>query len=169
MVASSPASFGSRVCMRRKVAFSELFMRKGVSSEPVRFAITLVLLATLAGRAAATHPLRQVFLHPPDEAKPRGYWVWPHGNFDYATMRHELAEFKAKGLGGVDIFDLGVREPKKVIPPGPGLLSVEQADGIAFALAEAKLTGMTWSSVFIHARGAGHHLKNRYGSSHSSG
>jgi hypothetical protein len=38
----------------------------------------------------------------------------------------------------VDIFDLGIRDPAKVIPPGPGFLSVEQVDGIAFALAEAK-------------------------------
>jgi hypothetical protein len=105
---------------------------------PVRFAIILLFLAALATGTAASDPLRQVFRHPPDEAKPRGYWVWPHGNFDYAVMRHELAEFKAKGLGGVDIFDLGIRDALKVIPPGPGFMSVEQVDGIAFALAEAK-------------------------------
>jgi hypothetical protein len=49
---------------------------------PVRLVIIVVFLAALATGAAARAPLGQVFLHPPDEAKPRGYWVWPHGNFD---------------------------------------------------------------------------------------
>lgn len=54
----------------------------------------LTLLLAVASPVAASE-LRRVFLEPPDEAKPRGYWVWPHGNFDYAAMRHELTEFKA--------------------------------------------------------------------------
>lgn len=119
----------------------------------VRFAM-IVLLAALAGRAAAD-PLRQLFLHPPEEAKPRGYWVWPHGNFDYSVMRHELAEFKAKGLGGVDIFDLGIRDTAKVIPPGPGFLSVEQVDGIAFALAEAKRLDLKMGLIVSSSWNAG--------------
>ena len=99
--------------------------------------------------------LREVFLNPPDEAKPRGYWVWPHGNFDYATIRSELAEFKAKGLGGVDIFDLGVRDRNDVIPPGPGFLSVEQVDGIAFALEEAKRLGLKLGLIVSSSWNAG--------------
>ena len=122
---------------------------------PVRFAIVVVLLAALTAHAAAPDPLRQVFLQPPDEAKPRGYWVWPQGNFDYAAMRYELAEFKAKGLGGVDIFDLGVRDPQQVIPPGPGFLSVEQVDGIAFALAEAKQLGLKMGLIVSSSWNAG--------------
>ena len=80
------------------------------------------LLPSLLALLALTHSvsasdLRRVFLDPPEEAKPRGYWVWPNGNFDYAAIRRELAEFKAKGLGGVDIFDLGIRNTAKSIPP----------------------------------------------------
>jgi hypothetical protein len=45
-----------------------------------RFAISVVLLTALVSAVAASDPPRQVFLHPPDEAKPRGYWVWPHVN-----------------------------------------------------------------------------------------
>ncbi len=120
-----------------------------------RFAIALVLLAGLACSVAASDALREVFLNPPDEAKPRGYWVWPHGNFDCSVMRHELAEFKAKGLGGVDIFDLGIRDTAHVIPPGPGFLSVEQVDGIAFALAEAKQLGLKMGLIVSSSWNAG--------------
>ncbi|MCP5523631.1 MAG: hypothetical protein H7A46_18995 [Verrucomicrobiales bacterium] len=99
--------------------------------------------------------LREVFLHPPEEAKPRGYWVWPHGNFDYATLRTELEEFKAKGLGGVDIFDLGIRDRDHVIPPGPGFLSVEQVDGIAYALEQAKRLGLKLGLIVSSSWNAG--------------
>ena len=105
--------------------------------------------------AAASEPLRSIFLKPPEEAKPRGYWVWPHGNFDYSTLRSELQEFKAKGLGGVDIFDLGVRDPRDVIPPGPGFMSPEQVDGIAFALEEAKRLGLKMGLIVASSWNAG--------------
>ena len=82
--------------------------------------------------------LSDVFQNPPEDAKPRGYWVWPHGNFDYQTIQNELREFKTKGFGGLDIFDLGIRDNKDVIPSGPAFMSPEQVDGISFALEEAK-------------------------------
>lgn len=104
---------------------------------------------------AAAQPLSEVFRNPPEEAKPRGYWVWPHGNFDYATLRRELEEYKAKGLGGVDIFDLGIRNTKNVIPPGPGFMSPEQVDGIAFALAEAKRLNLKMGLIVSSSWNAG--------------
>lgn len=104
---------------------------------------------------AGTDSLRDGFRHPPEEAKPRGYWVWPHGNFDYATIRSELEEFKAMGLGGVDIFDLGIRDRDDVIPPGPGFLSVEQVDGIAYALEEAKRLGLKLGLIVSSSWNAG--------------
>lgn len=111
-------------------------------------------LVGLCSTATAFTP-QEVFLDPPDEAKPRGYWVWPHGNFSYETIRSELREFKNKGLGGVDIFDLGVRDPKKVIPPGPGFLSPEQVDGIGYALEEAKKLGLKMGLIVSSSWNAG--------------
>ena len=99
--------------------------------------------------------LVEIFDHPPHEAKPRGYWVWPHGNFDYASIRDELNEFKNKGLGGVDIFDLGIRDRKNVIPPEPAFMSPEQVDGIAFALQEAKTLGLKMGLIVSSSWNAG--------------
>ena len=135
----------------------------GVAVKPRRLLVWTVLgvlawctVGTTQGALGETAPsLREVFLNPPDEAKPRGYWVWPHGNFDYSALRHELAEFKAKGLGGVDIFDLGVQDRKNVIPPGPGFMSAEQVDGIALALEEAKRLGLKMGLVVSSSWNAG--------------
>ena len=123
------------------------------------------VLACLVLTAAAAQPalsavessarLRQVFLHPPLEARPRGYWVWPHGNFDYSTIRRELEAFKAKGLGGVDIFDLGIEDRANMIPPGPGFMSSRQVDGIAFALSEAKRLGLKMGLIVSSSWNAG--------------
>jgi hypothetical protein len=81
--------------------------------------------------------LDKIFLNPPEEAKPRGYWIWPHGNFDYSRITEELREFKEKGLGGVDIYDMGISDPYDIIPPGNAFLSEQMMDGIEFALKEA--------------------------------
>ncbi|MBN1997144.1 hypothetical protein JW935_06300, partial [candidate division KSB1 bacterium] len=99
--------------------------------------------------------LEDLFQNPPDEARPRGYWVWPHGNFDYEVIRHELQEFKAKGLGGVDIFDLGIADKKDVIPAGPAFMSPEQVDGIAFALQEAQKLGLKMGLIVSSSWNAG--------------
>jgi len=34
--------------------------------------------------------LERKYLTTPDEAKPRGYWIWNHGNFDYNTIDPDL-------------------------------------------------------------------------------
>ncbi len=99
--------------------------------------------------------LEDIFYHPPHDAKPRGYWVWPHGNFDYSALRHELQAFKARGLGGVDIFDLGIADRKNVIPAGPEFMSPEQVDGIAFALQEAEKLGLKMGLIVSSSWNAG--------------
>jgi hypothetical protein len=95
-------------------------------------------VAILLSTITAANKFEEIFKTPPHDARPRGYWVWPHGNFDYSAIRNELKGFKEKGLGGVDIFDLGITDNKDVIPAGPAFMSPEQIDGIAFVLEEAK-------------------------------
>ncbi len=87
--------------------------------------------------------LEDIFLNPPDAAKPRGYWIWAHGNFDYATISNELKDFKEMGLGGADIFDMGITDPLGIIPPGNPFMGDEMLDGIVFALQEARRLGLS--------------------------
>lgn len=100
-----------------------------------------VLLCTNTG-LKAQHEIQEIFLNPREEAKPRGYWIWPHGNFDYSRIKEELWEFKEKGLGGVDIYDMGISDPYDIIPPGNAFLGDQMMDGIEFALAEADKLGL---------------------------
>ncbi|UZR98869.1 glycosyl hydrolase [Chondrinema litorale] len=97
-----------------------------------------VFLALMATECKAQEKLKEIFLNPPEEAKPRGYWIWGHGNFDYSTIKKELKAFKEMGLGGVDIFDMGIADPYNIIPDGNPFLEEEMLDGISFALKEAK-------------------------------
>ena len=98
-----------------------------------------LLLATLLFQSGFAQPtVEEIFTHPPNDAKPRGYWIWGHGNFDYTRIKEELQEFKAKGLGGVDIFDMGIADPYEVIPAGNPFLGERMLDGIEFAAREAK-------------------------------
>ncbi|MEM9833662.1 MAG: glycosyl hydrolase [Bacteroidota bacterium] len=100
------------------------------------FSLLLPFLLFQVGLAQPT--VEEIFTNPPNDAKPRGYWLWGHGNFDYTRMKEELQEFKDKGLGGVDIFDMGIADPYEVIPAGNPFLGERMLDGIEFAAREAK-------------------------------
>jgi len=103
---------------------------------PLLVSLLFTLLLFQSGSAQST--VEEVFTNPPNDAKPRGYWLWGHGNFDYTRIKEELQEFKAKGLGGVDIFDMGIADPYEVIPAGNPFLGERMLDGIEFAAREAK-------------------------------
>ncbi len=105
-----------------------------------------LLLPILTGWEVGAQPLDRIdtiFMMPPEEAKPRGYWLWPHGNFDYTRIRDELAEFRKMGLGGVDIFDMGIKDPLDQIPAGNPFMGTEMLDGIAYADGMATELGLT--------------------------
>lgn len=87
--------------------------------------------------------LQETFLNPPPEARPRGYWVWAHGNFEYDRITEELEAFAEMGLGGVDIYDMGIADPYDIIPPGNPFLGEVMLDGITFSLKEAQRLGLS--------------------------
>ena len=100
--------------------------------------ITVISLSQIDCYGQQTRPvlqdLQETFLNPPPEARPRGYWVWAHGNFDYDRITEELEAFAGMGLGGVDIYDMGIADPFDIIPPGNPFMSDIMLDGIVFSL-----------------------------------
>ena len=102
------------------------------------FTTIIVFLILFTFEVSAQDQLEEIFKNPPNMAKPRGYWVWGHGNFDYSTIKKELKAFKEMGLGGMDIFDMGIADPYDIIPAGNPFMGEEMLDGITFALKEAK-------------------------------
>ena len=95
-------------------------------------------LVVIRPSAFSQEKAKDVFKNPPLDAKPRGYWIWGHGNYDYGRIREELNAFKEMGLGGVDIFDMGIADPYDIIPEGNQFLGEAMLDGIEFAMREAK-------------------------------
>ena len=115
----------------------------------------LPITCSFYNSASGQSALEKKFLSPPEEAKPRGYWIWHHGNFDYTTIDEELEAFKEKGLGGVDIFDIGVTDRLDIIPAGPAFLGEEQLDGIEYALRKASELDLAMGLIVSSSWNAG--------------
>lgn len=109
-----------------------------LKSKRIRFFLFSYFIISTSFSLIAQSNLKTVFRNPPQEALPRTYWIWPHGNFDYTRIDEDLKAFKDVGLGGFDVFDFGVKDPYHIIPTGPKFLSDEQMDGICYALKRAK-------------------------------
>lgn len=84
--------------------------------------------------------LQSGFRNPPIYSRPKVYWWWLNGNTDTIRLKQELLSIKKAGLGGVDIFEIGVppeSNPGNMIPAGPAFMSKESVQAIKFALSEA--------------------------------
>ena len=86
--------------------------------------------------------LRQGFRDPPLSARPAVYWAWVNGLTDKRQMTRELEELKAKGIGGVYIFDVGAQDPQKIVPAGPAFMGPESLQAIGHAVREATRLGL---------------------------
>ena len=108
------------------------------------FSILTLLLGVwiLPTTLDAQSQLKSIFVTPPDVAKPRAYWLFGQGNYDYTQITSDLKAYKEMGYAGLDIFDLGIGDPYNKVPSGPAYMSDEQLDGVVFAMKEAKKLGL---------------------------
>ncbi len=87
--------------------------------------------------------LYQGFLNPPVNARPKALWPWVNGNFSLSQITFELEQAKQKGMGGFDIWDVGISvDPDSIVPAGPAFLSDESVNAIGHAVREATKLGM---------------------------
>jgi (4-O-methyl)-D-glucuronate---lignin esterase len=107
-------------------------------------ALALLAGAPLHGAApAATVSLEEGFRHPPLAARPRALWPWINGNTDEVEITHEMAEARAKGMGGFDIWDIRpVVDEDKVVPAGQPFMGPASVKAIAHAVREATRLGL---------------------------
>ena len=98
---------------------------------PLALAV-IALAACLAACKPAVSGLEAGFLHPPDTAKPRVYWWWLFNRVDKAAITRDLEEFKAKGIGGVNLICTG------------GYAGLAPLPGVKFL-------GPEWRELFRHA------------------
>ncbi|MEN8193481.1 MAG: glycosyl hydrolase [Bacteroidota bacterium] len=111
------------------------------------FSIFLIVVFLIVGCVSehekSLSKLEKGFFDPPNSAKPKGYWCLVNGNFDLEQMTKELKEFKEKGIGTLDIWDVaGWVDPEGVIPAGPPFMGDESVQAIAHAIREAGKLGI---------------------------
>lgn len=94
------------------------------------------------GMLSAYDTLKEGFENPPAQARPKVYWWWLNGNVDTVRLREELYAMKRAGIGGADIFEIGVPRGDSMIPAGPAFMSTESLRSIGFAITEAAKLNM---------------------------
>jgi hypothetical protein len=82
------------------------------------------------------------FKNPPANAHPKVYWWCLNGNIDTIRAKQEFLEMKNAGIGGFDLFEIGVPKEDTMIPGGPAFLSDESLKVIKFAVKEAGKLGL---------------------------
>ncbi len=108
----------------------------------------LAVILSICALAAAAPPdsFADAFRHPPQEARPRVYWVWLH-DFDKRRITFDLEEMKKKGIGGLLHWESGTGPSTygtRAIPLNADdkWMSPEWRDGLRFALSEAERLGL---------------------------
>ena len=59
--------------------------------------------------------LSDLFVSPPDRAKPRVYWWWLYNRVNKGSITRDLEEFKAKGISGVNLICTGGSAGKEAL------------------------------------------------------
>lgn len=102
----------------------------------------LILSQACSLRAGTEDRLPAGFREPPLPARPSVYWAWVNGLTNAERMTVELEEMKAKGIGGVYIFDIGAQDPRGIVPAGPAFMGPESLEAIGHTVREATRLGM---------------------------
>jgi hypothetical protein len=110
------------------------------------FLLLTCFITSYAQNNTLTKPLLlKNFKNPPNEARPKVYWWWLNGYTDPIRMKEELLAIKNAGLGGVDIFEIGLppaSDPNQIIPSGPAFMGDSSLKAIKFAIDEAGKLGL---------------------------
>jgi hypothetical protein len=97
----------------------------------------LIALSSAARATSAEATLEQGFANPPRTAKPSVYWWWLFNRIDKKGITRDLEEFKAKGIGGVNLICTGGYAGDHPLP-GVEFLGPEWRELFRHAVREAK-------------------------------
>ena len=104
--------------------------------------VDFVVAQAAASRATGQEPSPEQFQDPPMQARPSAYWDWLNGNVDLKALTSDLEQAKAKGMGGLQIWDVEAMSNSQTIPAGAAFLSDKSVAAIRHALAEGRRLGM---------------------------
>ncbi|MFG0253135.1 MAG: glycosyl hydrolase, partial [Phycisphaerales bacterium JB038] len=100
--------------------------------------------ADLMASPRALVPLEEGWEQPPLISRTRAWWWWLNGNVTAEAISRDLAEMRAKGLGGANIIDAGGANQRghRQVPHGPDFASTEWRRLFTHALREADRQGL---------------------------
>jgi len=121
-------------------------------------ALTVLVLLSgcqLSEKSEVTQ-LREGFVTPPLEARPRALWDWVDGNFQLEEITREMEEAKRMGMGGFDIWDVrSVVDEAGIVPAGPPFMGDESVEAICHAINEAERIGLDLGLIIASGWNAG--------------
>ncbi len=99
----------------------------------------LVVFSGFKNELPENNDLIKGFRDPGREAKPRAYWNWLNGDVSKPGLTRDLEEAKAKGLGGLLMWDTeAMKNPGGFVPAGPPFMGTESVGFIQHSIKEAK-------------------------------
>src|SRR5690606_22803718 len=126
----------------RRMSLSPVIRR---SLKLIPFCVAAILFSCADQERGDIRDLKNGFVDPPVTARAKVYWWWLNGYVNSVRLKEELQAIKDAGLGGVDIFEIGVppnRDPNGIIPAGPAFMSDESLAMIRLAIEEAGKLGL---------------------------
>jgi hypothetical protein len=124
--------------MQIRLLYNTLTMNKSI--------ILIVVIISIFGMLSCKTPnnendsyetIKANFLNPPAIARPKVYWWCLNGNIDTVRAKQELLAMKEAGIGGFDLFEIGVPKEDVMIPGGPAFFSDESLEIIKYVVNEA--------------------------------
>lgn len=117
----------------------------------ILFSLSLVVICMFIGSCKPSEvsinsyeAVKEAFLNPPSEARPKVYWWCLNGNIDTLTVKEELMAMKEIGITGFDLFEIGANvQDSLLIPAGPAFMSDASLQLIKYAVHEAGELGLT--------------------------
>ena len=105
------------------------------------FALAIFAFISLEMQAQES-ALKAGFVSPPQEARPQVWWHWMNGNISKEGIRKDLQWMQRVGIGGVHIFDAGLKTPR-VVPKRITFMTPAWKDCFKYAVELADSLGLS--------------------------
>jgi hypothetical protein len=102
----------------------------------------LAAMAQVRGKVIAKDQLKQVFLHPPEAAKPWVFWYWMYGAVTREGVTADLQSMKDAGIGGAYLMPIKSVTNPPMIPNPVAQLTPEWWAMVKFTMQEADRIGV---------------------------
>lgn len=121
----------------------------------ILYAACIFMVSSIEYAVGDVQENHDLFMDPPRIARTKAYWDWLNGNVNRQQLSRDLKEAKSKGMGGLEIWDVGVLRNSSQVPAGPAFLSPESVQNIKYALKEGKRLDMKIGMVASSGWNAG--------------